>query len=276
MKLARIGAPGEERTAIIDDNDILRDASSIVPDLTPKTLSEGALAKLRAVDAATLPIAPKGIRIGSPIGESRNFICIGTNYSDAVKVGAEPPKEPIVFNKAPSCIVGPDDDVLIPKGSSRTDWEVELAIVIGKTADRIAVEDAEGHILGYCLCNDVSEREYQFDRGGTWSKGKGFPTFGPLGPWLVTPDSIDTTAIKLGISVNGMPMQLGYTSTFIFPPADVVAYLSQIMLLQPGDVITTGTPRAVFTGEKMFLKAGDVMALHATGLGSQRQLCRQA
>jgi 2-keto-4-pentenoate hydratase/2-oxohepta-3-ene-1,7-dioic acid hydratase in catechol pathway len=237
---------------------------------------DGALAALRAVDAATLPAAPQGIRIGSPIGESRNFICIGTNYADTVKPGAEPPKEPIVFSKAPSCIVGPNDDVLIPKGSTRTDWEVEIAIVIGEFADRIAPEDANDHILGYCLCNDVSEREYQFDRGDTWSKGKGFPTFGPLGPWLVTPDSIDTAAIELGISVNGTPMQAGSTSTLLFPPAQIVAYLSQIMILQPGDVITTGTPRAVFSGDKVFLKIGDVMELHATGLGAQRQICRQA
>src|SRR5690606_15551651 len=144
--------------------------------------------------------------------------------------------------------------------------------VIGKTADRIAAEDADEHILGYCLCNDVSEREYQFDRGGTWSKGKGFPTFGPLGPWLVTPDSIDAMAVELGISVNGTPMQAGSTSTFIFSPARIVAYLSQIMILQPGDVITTGTPRTVFAGDKSFLKTGDVMELHATGLGSQRQV----
>lgn len=276
MKLARIGAPGQERTAILDGNGILRDASSIVPDLTPGSLMAGALNALCAVDAATLPAAPVGIRIGSPIGESRNFICIGTNYSDTVKAGAEPPKEPIVFNKAPSCVVGPNDDVLIPKGSSRTDWEVEIAIVIGKTADRIAAGNADEYILGYCLCNDVSEREYQFDRGGTWSKGKGFPTFGPLGPWLVTPDSIDVTSIELGVSVNGVPMQLGSTETLMFPPAQIVTYLSQIMILQPGDVITTGTPRTVFTGEKFFLKAGDVMDLHATGLGAQRQVCRQA
>lgn len=276
MRLSRIGASGQERTAIVDIEGNLRDASAVVGDITPTTLAAGAIETLMAIDPETLPRAPDKVRIGSPIGESRNFIAIGTNYTDAVKPGAAGPTEPIVFNKAPSCIVGPNDDVLIPAGSTRTDWEIELAIVIGRTADRITTSKAVDYIAGYCLCNDLSEREYQFDRGGTWTKGKGFPTFGPLGPWLVTPDSLDVSNIALSLTVNGVEMQRGSTATFIFPPAELVAYLSRIMILQPGDVITTGTPPAVFSGEKVFLAAGDVMELSATVLGTQRQFVRQA
>lgn len=274
MRLARFGPEGAERPAILDGAGQLRDASGIIDDINPTTLAQGALDVLRAIDPASLPLVSAGARIGAPVDASRNFIAIGTNYADAVKPGATPPGEPIVFNKAPSCIVGPDDDVLIPKGSMRTDWEVELALVIGKRADRIRSDEAVAHIAGYCLCNDLSEREYQFDRGGTWTKGKGFPTFGPLGPWLVTPDEIDPADIELTIAVNGTVMQRGSTRTFIFPPADIVAYLSQIMILQPGDVITTGCPPTVFQGEKAFLAPGDVMELHGTGLGHQRQLAR--
>jgi 2-keto-4-pentenoate hydratase/2-oxohepta-3-ene-1,7-dioic acid hydratase in catechol pathway len=272
--MVRFGEEGREKAGLLDSAGAVRDASAFVADISAATLADGALAKLRDLDPQSLPLAPVGVRLGACVAESRNFIAIGTNYSDAVKPGAEPPAEPVVFNKAPSCVVGPNDDVIIPEGSSRTEWEVELAIVIGARAWRVSPENAVDHIAGYCLCNDLSEREYQFDRGGTWTKGKGFPTFGPLGPWLATPDEVEFGTIDLWLSLNDEPMQAGSTRTMIFPPAEIVSYLSRIMILQPGDVITSGTPPAVGDRPKIYLKPGDVMTLGATGLGTQRQVAR--
>lgn len=274
MRIARFGDVGSEKVGLLDGAGVLRDASAVAADITPATLAAGALAALREADPETLPLAPDGARIGACVAESRNFIAIGTNYSDAIKPGATAPTEPVVFNKAPSCIVGPYDDVILPEGSTRTDWEVEFAIVIGARAWRVSPEQARDHIAGYCICHDLSEREYQFDRGGTWTKGKGFPTFGPLGPWLVTPDEIDMTTVNLWLSVNGQSKQAGSTRTLLFSPETLVSYLSRIMILQPGDVITTGTPPAVGDGPKAYLKDGDVVTLGITGLGEQRQRVR--
>jgi 2,4-didehydro-3-deoxy-L-rhamnonate hydrolase len=275
MKVVRFGQPGQEKPGLVDGSGQIRDASGIVPDISPATLGDGALAKLACADPASLPAALAGARIGSCVGQVRNFIAIGLNFADhAAETGAPIPAEPIIFNKAPSCIVGPNDDVVIPRGSLKTDWEVELAIVIGKRASYVGANEALDFVAGYAVCNDVSEREYQLERGGTWTKGKGCPTFGPLGPWLVTRDEIaDVHDLDMWLDVNGERMQTGSTRTMIFNVPKIVSYCSHFMILEPGDVITTGTPPGVGMGMKpqRFLKAGDVVTLSIEGLGEQRQ-----
>jgi 2-keto-4-pentenoate hydratase/2-oxohepta-3-ene-1,7-dioic acid hydratase in catechol pathway len=276
MKLVRFGPKGREKPGILDKTGTLRDLSRVVPDITPETLADGAIAKIRKVKPENLPLAPKRVRIGSCVGGVRNFIAIGLNYADhAAETGAAIPKEPIIFNKAPSCIVGPNDDVVIPKGSKKTDWEVELAVVIGKGGSYIDEAKAMSHVAGYTVCHDVSEREYQIERGGQWTKGKGCPTFGPLGPWLVTRDEIkDVQNLDMFLDVNGKRMQTGNTQTMIFGVAFLVSYLSQFMTLEAGDVITTGTPPGVGMGMKptpQYLKGRETIRLGVAGLGEQVQ-----
>lgn len=275
MKLLRFGELGLEKPGILDKDGVIRDASSIVADYSPETVSLELLSILRDIDPATLPAVPAGVRIGAPVSRIGHFIAIGLNYADhAAETGAPIPKEPIVFSKAPSCLSGPNDDVTLPKGSVKSDWEVELAIVIGKRCDYVEEKDALKHVFGYALCNDVSEREYQAERGGQWIKGKSAPTFGPLGPWIVTPDEIaDPQKLDMFLDVNGKRAQTGNTSTMIFTVRQIVSYLSQFMVLEPGDVITTGTPPGVGLGMKppVFLKDGDEMHLGIAGLGEQRQ-----
>jgi 2,4-didehydro-3-deoxy-L-rhamnonate hydrolase len=275
MKLVRFGEAGREKPGGVDSSGQIRDLSGIIPDITGETLASDALARLKQADLNALPVVPAGQRLGPCVGNVRNFIAIGLNYADhAAETGAPIPAEPIIFNKAPSCIVGPNDDVIIPRGSQKTDWEVELAIVIGERASYVGANEALDFVAGYCVCNDVSEREYQLERGGTWTKGKGCPTFGPLGPWLVTTDEIkDVQNLSMWLDVNGERMQNGSTKTMIFNVAQIVSYVSHFMILEPGDVITTGTPPGVGMGMKpqRFLKAGDVVALGIEGLGEQRQ-----
>jgi 2,4-didehydro-3-deoxy-L-rhamnonate hydrolase len=275
MKLVRFGEAGQEKTGLVDGGGQIRDVSDIIPDITGSALGMDGLARLRQVDPSTLPLVPAGQRLGPCVGKVGNFIAIGLNYADhAAETGAAIPAEPIIFNKAPSCIVGPNDDVIIPRGSQKTDWEVELAIVIGERASYVGANEAMEFVAGYCICNDVSEREYQLERGGTWSKGKGCPTFGPLGPWLVTKDEIpDPQNLSMWLDVNGERMQKGSTRTMIFNVAQIVSYVSHFMILEPGDVITTGTPPGVGMALKppRFLKAGDVVSLGIEGLGEQRQ-----
>ena len=275
MKLVRFGEPGQEKPGLVDAQGNIRDLSGTVPDITGAVLSQESLSRIRNLDPSTLPLAPSGQRLGACVGQVRNFIAIGLNYADhAAETGAPIPAEPILFNKAPSCIVGPNDDVIIPRKSQRTDWEVELAIVIGERASYVAANESLEFVAGYCVCNDVSEREYQLERGGTWTKGKGCPTFGPLGPWLVTRDEIpDPQNLSMWLDVNGERMQTGSTRTMIFNVAQIVSYVSHFMILEPGDVITTGTPPGVGMGMKppRYLKAGDVMSLGIEGLGEQHQ-----
>lgn len=275
MKLIRFGDKGNEKPGIIDAAGTIRDVSSIVSDYGPETLSPELLDKLASADLGSLPAAPEGVRIGSPVSRIGHFIAIGLNYADhAAETGAAIPSEPIVFSKAPNSLCGPNDDVLMPRGSQKLDWEVELAIVIGKRADYVEEKDALDYVLGYALCNDVSEREYQAERGGQWMKGKSAPTFGPLGPWIATRDEIaDPQNLDMFLDVNGERCQTGSTKTMIFGVAHIVSYLSQFMVLEPGDVITTGTPPGVGLGMKppRFLKAGDTMHLGVAGLGEQKQ-----
>lgn len=275
MKLLRFGELGLEKPGILDGNGVIRDASSIVADYSPETVSLELLSILQDIDPATLPAVPAGVRIGAPVSRIGHFIAIGLNYADhAAETGAPIPKEPIVFSKAPSCLSGPNDDVMLPKGSVKSDWEVELAVVIGKRCDYVEEKDALHHVFGYVLCNDVSEREYQAERGGQWIKGKSAPTFGPLGPWIVTPDELgDPQKLDMFLDVNGKRAQTGSTATMIFTVRQIVSYLSQFMVLEPGDVITTGTPPGVGLGMKppVFLKDGDEMYLGIAGLGEQRQ-----
>lgn len=278
MKLVRYGMAGQEKPGLVDASGRIRDLSSLISDLAGAELSAESLARVRQADPATLPLVPAGQRLGPCVGQVRNFVAIGLNYADhAAETGAAIPAEPIFFHKAPSCIVGPDDDVIMPRGSQKLDWEVELAIVIGKAASYVGANEALDYVAGYCICNDVSEREYQLERGGTWSKGKGCPTFGPLGPWLVTTDEIpDPQNLGMWLDVNGERMQTGSTQTMIFGVAKIVSYVSHFMMLEPGDVITTGTPPGVGMGMKppRFLKPGDVMTLGIEGLGEQRQRVR--
>ncbi|MGO4570912.1 fumarylacetoacetate hydrolase family protein [Microvirga sp. 2TAF3] len=275
MKLVRFGEIGREKPGLVDDNGDIRDLSSMVADIAGEALGAQSLERLSRIDPATLPLAPSGQRIGSCVGRVGNFVAIGLNYADhAAETGAPIPAEPIVFNKAPSCIVGAHDDVIIPRGSQKTDWEVELAIVIGERASYVGANEAMDFVAGYCICNDVSEREYQLERGGTWTKGKGCPTFGPLGPWLVTKDEIsDPHDLGMWLDVNGTRMQTGSTKTMIFNLSQIVSYVSHFMILEPGDVITTGTPPGVGMGMKppRYLKSGDVIDLGIDGLGVQRQ-----
>jgi 2-keto-4-pentenoate hydratase/2-oxohepta-3-ene-1,7-dioic acid hydratase in catechol pathway len=275
MKLVRFGPKGREKPGIIDKAGVLRDLSRVVSDITPETLADGAIAKIRKVKAESLPAAPKRVRIAPCVGNVRNFIAIGLNYVDHAKETGSPiPKEPIIFNKAPSCIVGPNDDVIIPRGSKKTDWEVELAIIIGKGGTYIDEAKAMQHVAGFAVCHDVSEREFQIERGGQWTKGKGCPTFGPLGPWLVTRDEVkDVQNLDMFLEVNGKRMQTGNTKTMIFGAAYLVSYISQFMTLEAGDVITTGTPPGVGSGMKppQFLKGGETVHLGISGLGEQTQ-----
>lgn len=275
MKLVRFGPAGQEKPGLIDAQGTVRDLSGILPDLAGTALSHRSLDRIRSVDAKSLPAASAGERLGACVGQVRNFVAVGLNFADhAAETGSPIPPEPILFNKAPSCIVGPNDDVVLPRGSQKTDWEVELAIVIGEEASYVAVNEALDYVAGYCICNDVSEREFQLERGGTWSKGKGCPTFGPLGPWLVTQDEIaDVHALDMWLDVNGERMQRGSTRTMIFNVPQLVSYVSHFMILEPGDVITTGTPPGVGLGMKppRYLKAGDVVSLGIEGLGEQRQ-----
>ena len=275
MKLVRYGKPGKEKPGFIDGAGKLRDLSGVIEDLSGDALSPESLAKLAKLNPTDLPAVSDEPRLGPCVGGVGNFIAVGLNYADhAAETGAAIPKEPILFNKAPSCIVGPNDDVTIPKASVKTDWEVELAVVIGARASYVAEHEALNYVAGYCVCNDVSEREFQAERGGQWMKGKGCPTFGPLGPWLVTPDEIDDVQ-KLGmwLDVNGERMQTGSTATMIFGVKMLVSYISHFMMLLPGDVITTGTPPGVGLGMKppRFLKAGDKVSLGIDGLGQQTQ-----
>jgi 2,4-diketo-3-deoxy-L-fuconate hydrolase len=275
MKLVRFGQPGHEVPGIIDNEGRIRDLSGEVRDIGGRDLSRDTLAKIAALDIDRLPLAPEGVRLGSCVGHVGNFVAVGLNYSDhAAETGAAIPSEPILFNKAPSCIVGPNDDVIIPRGSTKLDWEVELALVIGERASYVDEKDALNHVAGVCICNDVSERAFQNERGGTWSKGKGCPTFGPLGPWLVTLDEAgDLQNLDMWLDLNGQRVQSGSTKTMIFNAAFLVSYISQFMILEPGDVITTGTPPGVGLGMKppRFLKEGEVMRLGISGLGEQQQ-----
>ena len=278
MKLVRYGNPGAEKPGIVDAEGTIRDISGIVPDLAGKALTKASLARIAAVDPKTLPAVPAGTRLGPCVGNVRNFIAVGLNYADhAAETNSPIPSEPILFNKAPSCIVGPNDDIIVPRGSEKTDWEVELAVVIGEEASYVEEKDALNYVAGYCVCNDVSERAYQLERGGQWAKGKGCPTFGPLGPWLVTTDEIkDVQNLSMWLDVNGERMQDGSTKTMIFSVPYLVSYISQFMKLEPGDVITTGTPPGVGMGMKppRFLKGGEVVELGIEGLGTQRQQVR--
>ena len=280
MKLLRFGPIGQEKPGVLDAQNRIRDLSGVVPDIGGETLSDEGLAKLRALDLESLPLAPEGVRYGACVAGVSKVLCIGLNYADhAAESGLPIPDEPVLFSKFTSAICGPNDEVLKPRGSTKLDWEVELGIVIGKTASYIDEADADAHIAGYCTINDVSERAFQIERGGTWDKGKGCDTFGPIGPWLVTRDEIpDPANLKMWLTVNGKTFQDGSTATMIFKPAFIVAYLSQFMTLLPGDVISTGTPPGVGLGQKppLYLEVGDVMELGIEGLGQQRQVIGQA
>lgn len=276
MKLLRFGPQGQEKPGLLDATGTLRDLSGIVDDIAGNVLSDASLARLREVDPATLPAVSGQPRIGPCVGRVGKFICIGLNYADhAAESGLPVPSEPVVFNKWTSAICGPNDDIEIPRGSVKTDWEVELGVVIGKAAKYIDEANALDYVAGYCIVNDVSEREWQIERGGQWDKGKGFDTFGPLGPWLVTRDEVpDPQALDLWLEVDGHRYQNGNTRTMVFGVAQLVAYLSRCMSLQPGDVISTGTPPGVGLGIKpnpVYLKPGQTMRLGIAGLGEQLQ-----
>ena len=280
MKLLRYGPRGQERPAMLDEDGGLRDLSAHVGDIAGDVLSPEGLAALAALDPASLPLVGETPRIGQCVGAVGKFLCIGLNYADhARETGAEPPAEPVLFAKAVSAICGPDDDIEIPRGSDQTDWEVELGVVIGTRAKYVTEADALGHVAGYCLVNDVSERRFQFEHCGQWTKGKSHDTFGPIGPWLVTPDEIgDVQALDMWLDVDGERRQTGNTRTMIFSVAQIISHLSQFMTLQPGDVIATGTPPGVGFGMKpqTFLRAGQTMTLGIAGLGEQRQKTVQA
>jgi len=275
MKLVRFGAPGAERPGILDKDGAVRDLSGVIPDLASEHLSPAALARLRGLDLASLSKAPDGVRLGPPVAGTHNFVAIGLNYADHAKeTGQEIPAEPILFNKASTSISGPNDDVMYPRNSRHLDWECEIAFVIGARARYVEAKDWANYIAGYCICNDVSERVFQSKRAGQWVKGKSAETFGPIGPWLVTPDEVpDPDNLAMSLDVNGVRKQTGSTSTMIFKIPELLAYVTQFMVLDPGDIITTGTPPGVGTARnpKEFLKAGDVMELKIEGLGTQRQ-----
>jgi len=274
MKLVRVGAPGAERPGLIDMQGRVRDLSGVVSELGPQQLSDAALAQLAGVDIAALPVLPD-TRFGVPWTGIGKIIAIGLNYADhAAEAGLPPPAEPILFLKANSALNGPNDAVMLPRGSEKTDWEVELGVVIGKPASDVSREEALSHVAGYCVVNDVSEREFQLERGGTWDKGKGCDTFCPVGPWLVTRDEVpDPQALGLWLDVNGKRAQRGNTATMVFGVAHLVSYVSRFMTLHPGDLICTGTPPGVGMGAKppRYLKAGDTMRLGIDGLGVQTQ-----
>ena len=276
MKLLRVGAKGAEKPAILHTDGTYRDLSSVVPDIAGAAITPEGLAKIRAVDASTLPVLDKGSRIGPCVGNVGKFMCIGLNYADhAAETNSPIPAEPILFMKATSAIIGPNDDEILPKNTLKPDWEVELGVIIGKTAKYIDEANALDYVAGYCVVNDLSERHFQTERGGQWTKGKSADTFGPIGPWLVTKDEVnDVQNLKMWLDVDGHRYQDGSTKTMIFGVAHIVAYLSQFMSLQPGDVITTGTPPGVGMGQKpepIWLKPGQTMKLGIEGLGDQTQ-----
>ena len=280
MKLLRFGNSGQEKPGIIDNDGNIRDLSGVVDDINGSTVSPDGLNKINQIDISSLPIVSDNPRIGPCVGSVGKFLCIGLNYSDhAAETGAEAPPEPILFQKATSAIIGPNDDVEIPKTSNATDWEVELGIIIGKKAKYITEGTSQDYIAGYCVVNDVSERDFQAKRAGQWTKGKSCDTFGPIGPYLVTKDEVsDPQDLSMTLDVNGQRMQDGSTKTMIFSVNHIVHYLSQFMSLNPGDVIATGTPPGVGLGMKppVFLKSGDTMKLSIQGLGEQNQKCIQA
>ena len=275
MKLLRYGPKGAEKPGLLDANNQIRDLSSIIPDLTGDTVDSGTMARLSALDTDTLPPVEGTPRIGPCIGNVGKFVCIGLNYSDHAKeTGSSIPSEPIVFMKATSSINGPDDDIELIRDSVKTDWEVELGFVIGRETKYVTEAQALDHVAGYCIVTDVSEREWQIERQGNWSKGKSGDTYGPIGPWLVTPDEVgDPQSLGLWLDVNGTRYQDGNTNTMIFPVSKIISYLSECMSLQPGDVIATGTPPGVGMGMKpqVFLRAGDTMRVGVEGLGVQAQ-----
>lgn len=275
MKLLRFGPPGQEKPGLLDAQGTIRDLSGVLPDFSGEALSPAGLARLAALDTTSLPAVSGSPRIGSPIAHMKNFVCIGLNYADhAAETGAAIPKEPIIFLKSLGALSGPNDDVQIPKNSQKTDWEVELAVIIGTRAKNVSEAEAMDHVAGYAVCNDVSEREFQIERGGTWDKGKGHDTFGPLGPWLVTKDEVpDPQDLAMFCEVDGKRYQDGSTRTMIFGVQKLVSYVSQFITLHPGDVITTGTPPGVGMGQKppLYLKAGQTIRLGIAGLGEQTQ-----
>ncbi|RDI28413.1 2-keto-4-pentenoate hydratase/2-oxohepta-3-ene-1,7-dioic acid hydratase in catechol pathway [Pseudacidovorax intermedius] len=275
MKLVRYGNPGKEKPGLIDAEGRLRDLSAVIPDLGAAQLDDKVMAKLRRLKPDTLPLVRGKPRLGCPVAQVGKLVAIGLNYADhAAEAGMPVPKEPIIFLKATTCIQGANDPVILPKGSVKTDWEVELGVVIGRQARYVSQKEALDHVAGYCVVNDVSEREYQIERGGTWDKGKGCDTFGPIGPWLVTRDEVpNPQRLSLWLDVNGERMQTGSTRTMVFGVAKIISYVSQFMTLMPGDVIATGTPPGVGMGMKppRFLRAGDTMTLGIDGLGEQVQ-----
>ncbi len=275
MKLLRYGPAGAEKPALVHSDGSIRDLSSVIYDVTGETIGDDALERLRAIDPTSLPVVEVE-RLGACVGKTGKFICVGLNYADHAKeTGKAPPEEPILFMKATSAIVGPNDDVEIPQGSEKTDWEVELGIVIGKRAKYVSEANALQHVAGYCVINDVSERAFQSERGGQWTKGKSHDTFGPTGPWLVTRDEIqDVQNLALWLDVDDIRRQTGSTATMIFGVAHLVSYISQFMTLEPGDIIATGTPPGVGMGikpEPVFLRTGQTITLGIEGLGEQRQ-----
>jgi 2-keto-4-pentenoate hydratase/2-oxohepta-3-ene-1,7-dioic acid hydratase in catechol pathway len=276
MKLLRVGEPGAESPAIVDAGGTIRSLKGVVDDIAGDVLTPAGLAALRQLDLSSLPALPADARIGPCVGRVGKFICIGLNYADhAAESNLPVPKEPVIFLKANSAIIGPNDEVLIPRGSVKTDWEVELGVVIGKKASYVSEAEAMDHVAGYCVINDVSEREFQIERGGTWDKGKGCDTFGPIGPWLVTADEVaDPQDLAMWLEVDGHRYQNGSTRTMVFGVRHLVHYVSQFMTLHPGDVISTGTPPGVGMGQKpapIYLKGGEVMRLGIAGLGEQTQ-----
>jgi 2,4-didehydro-3-deoxy-L-rhamnonate hydrolase len=274
MKLLRVGPVGQERPACLDATGVIRDLTGVTADFEGEGVSLDTLEALKGVDLTALPAVEGNPRIGAAVARVETFYAIGLNYAQhAAEAGMEPPKEPILFNKSASCLTGPNDPLTLPKGSEKSDWEVELGVVIGKRAQNVSVEEALGYVAGYCVINDVSERAYQIERGGQWTKGKSAPGFGPVGPYLVTPDEVpDPQALGLRLSLNGEMVQDNFTSDMIFSVAEIIAHMSEFMALVPGDVIATGTPEGVGMGMKpqRFLRVGDVMELEIDGLGSQR------
>ena len=274
MKLLRYGPPGAEKPGLLDAAGGIRDLSGVIDDLSGAALSREGLARLAALDTASLPLVTGNPRLGIPVAGTRNFVCIGLNYADhAAETGAQVPKEPIVFLKSLSALCGPSDDIIVPPGSRHTDWETELAIIIGSVTTRVTEAEALDHVAGYAVANDVSERDWQNNRGGAWDKGKGFDTFGPLGPWLVTPDEVpDPQDLSIFLDLDGQRMQDGNTRTMIFGVRTLISYVSQFFTLHPGDVISTGTPPGVGAGRKpqLFLRPGQTLRFGIAGLGEQQ------
>ncbi|WP_337878343.1 fumarylacetoacetate hydrolase family protein [Caldimonas sp.] len=275
MKLMRYGEPGRERPALVDAQGRVRDLSGVMTDITAQTLTPEGLEALRRLDVQALPVVEAPGRVAPPWTGMGKFVCVGLNYSDhAAEAGMPVPKEPILFLKPNDCVVGANDPIVLPQGSLKSDWEVELGVVIGRTARYVSPHEALQHVAGYCVVNDLSEREYQLDRGGQWDKGKGCETFGPVGPWLVTADEVaDPQALDLWLDLNGQPRQRGNTRTMVFGVAQLISYISHFMTLRPGDLISTGTPPGVGMGAKppRFLREGDELRLGISGLGTQHQ-----